>query len=105
MLHIVPPGKPPRNIQINVKSSTSLNVSWKEAILGNSQRIMGYQVCIAHVQSDEECEVILRTKAFTCVLSGLKTASEYKVRVSVKNEVGYGKYSKNYVTITNAGTC
>ena len=103
MLHIVPPGKPPRNIKLKVESSSSVNVSWKAQILENNEGITGYQVCIAHVQSDEECEVIMRTKASTCIVNGLKTASKYKIRVSAKNKVGYGKYSEDYITVTNAG--
>ena len=54
------------------------------------------------MQSEEECDVIVRTKASACVISGLKSASRYKVRVSARNKVGYGKYGKDYITITNA---
>ena len=102
-VNTVPPSYPPRDIQLNVESSTSTNVSWKAPILEDGLRVTGYQVCIAHVQSVEKCDVILRTKTFTCVVSGLKSASKYKVRVSAKNKVGYGKYSKDYIVLTNAG--
>ena len=99
---VAPPANSPQNIKLKVESSSSVNVSWKAPILENDQRIAGYQVCIAQVQSDEECEVVMMTKAPTCIVSGLKTASKYKVRVSAKNRVGYGKYSKVYITITNS---
>ena len=103
ILHLVRPSSPPRDVQIIVESSTSINVSWKSSNLENRLRTTGYQVCIAHVQSEEECDVILRTKASKCVISGLKSASKYSVRVSGKNKVGYGKYGKDHITITNAG--
>jgi hypothetical protein len=102
-VNTVPPSSPPRDIQLNVESSTSIDVSWKAPTLEDGLLVTGYQVCIAHVQSVEKCDVILRTKAFTCVVSGLKSASKYKVRVSAKNKVGYGKYSKDYIVLTNAG--
>ena len=54
------------------------------------------------MQSEEECDVIVRTKASACVVSGLKSASRYKVRVSARNKVGYGEYGKDYIAITNA---
>lgn len=57
------------------------------------------------MQSEEECDLLLRTKASKCVISGLKSASKYRVRVSAKNKVGYGKYGKDYITITNESKC
>ena len=100
---LVPPSDPPRDIQLKVGSSTILKVSWKAPVLGNSLPIFGYQVLITHVPSDEKYDIILRTKSLSCVVGGLKPASRYIVKVSAKNKIGYGEYSKNYIVIINAG--
>ena len=104
-LHLVPSNYRPRNIQLNVESSTSFNVSWKAPILENALRITGYQVCVTHALSKEDCDVIIRTEFPACVAKGLKTASKYRIRVSAKNIVGYGEYSQDYNTITNGRKC
>ncbi|XP_028396303.1 uncharacterized protein LOC114520270 [Dendronephthya gigantea] len=99
---LVPPSYPPREIKLKVGSSTSLEVSWKSPVLGNSLPIFGYQVLIARVPSDEKYNIILRTKSLGCVVCGLKPATRYRVKVSARNKIGYGEYSKDKIVITNA---
>ena len=99
------PTSPPLNVELSAIGSTSLLISWiPPPVIHRNGNMTGYEVCFSWVNSEENCERILRTKRNSIRLGYLSPASKYKVKILARNDAGPGNYSKEYFQITNAGT-
>lgn len=100
--NISAPESPPENVKVVVLNSTSLHVSWQPPTEDKRNGIIDHYTVYFKVSKGRE-QQRNNIKNTYVVLGGLKSATEYSLKVSASTTAGEGTRSGYVSRITNQG--